>query len=138
MKKTKSTIAYYQTHASDLAKRYESADLSNVQKLITQTFKRKSTLLELGCGSGREASFLLGLGYDVWGTDASESMLGQALSCHPELKGRLSKLQLPSPIGAASESYDGVYSIAMLMHFQEVSITESLKEIYRVLTSSPT
>lgn len=133
MKKTKSTIAYYQAHASDLAKRYESADVSNVQKLITQTFKRKSTLLELGCGTGREASFLLGMGYEVWGSDASDSMLAQALFHHPELKGRLTQLQLPSPIGAASESYDGVFSVAMLMHLPKDCIAESLKEIYRVI-----
>ena len=133
MEKTESTINYYRDNSSDLAKRYESANLDSVQELIIRTFQEKSKLLELGCGTGREISFLLKKGYDVLGTDASESMLTQALLYHPELEGRLTQLMMPSSIGLTQESFDGVYSVAMLMHLSKNDITASLNEICKVL-----
>lgn len=133
MEKSESTIDYYQNNSSDLAKSYESANVDSVQELITRTFQEKSKLLELGCGTGREISFLLNKGYDVLGTDASESMLTQALLYHPELDGRLTHLIMPSSIGLTQESFDGVYSVAMLMHLPKNDITASLNEIYKIL-----
>lgn len=135
MKKSESTIDYYQNNSNDLAKRYESANVDSVQELIIRTFQEKSKLLELGCGTGREISFLLNKGYDVLGSDASESMLAQALLYHPELEGRLTQLTIPSPIELTQESLDGVYSIAMLMHLAKNDILASLKEVYKVLRS---
>jgi len=133
VEKSESTIEYYQNNSSDLAKRYESANVDSVQELITKTFQEKSKLLELGCGTGREISFLLKKGYDVLGTDASESMLTQALIYHPELEGRLTYLMMPSLIGVTQECFDGAYSVAMLMHLPKNDITASLNEVYKVL-----
>jgi len=47
------TIEYYKKNARLLAKRYESANVSKVQKLLLEVFPKKSYLLEIGCGSVR-------------------------------------------------------------------------------------
>jgi ubiquinone/menaquinone biosynthesis C-methylase UbiE len=130
---TVSTIEYYKENSEALVRRYESADVSVIQQVILDVFTKGSHLLELGCGSGREASFLLANGYDVVAADGVASMLEGALELHPELDGRLSQLILPEPIVADSESFDGVYSIAVLMHLPKVQIETCIKDIYRVL-----
>jgi cyclopropane fatty-acyl-phospholipid synthase-like methyltransferase len=133
VKNKKSTIEYYNNNAFFLAKRYESAAVDVVQELILNTFHHKAKLLELGCGVGREISFLLKKDYDVLGTDASESMLAQAVLYHPELQGRLIHLTMPSAIQITQAYFDGAYSIAMLMHLQKDDIFASLTEIYKIL-----
>ncbi len=55
----KNTLNYYDTYSINLSSRYEKADVSEVQKLLLKTFKENSKLLEIGCGSGRDASFMV-------------------------------------------------------------------------------
>ena len=52
------TISYYEENAKSLISRYESADINEVQELLLQTFYKNSKLFEIGCGSGRDASFM--------------------------------------------------------------------------------
>jgi hypothetical protein len=61
-------------------------------------------VLELGCGSGREAAFLRQVGHDVKGVDASQEIIEEALRRHPELAGRLSCQAVPLPEERLTES----------------------------------
>lgn len=57
----------------------------------------KARLLELGCGSGRDAAYMLDNGFDVIASDAVQDMLDAAAVCHPALAGRICRClaQLP-------------------------------------------
>jgi cyclopropane fatty-acyl-phospholipid synthase-like methyltransferase len=83
------TINYYEESASSLVIRYESADVSEVQKLLLQTFDKTSKLLEIGCGSGRDASFMAKNDFDVTAIDGSKNMIDEAKKVHPELSAKL-------------------------------------------------
>jgi len=127
------TIDYYEENADELATRYESADVSELHSRLLSTFRQGSSLLEVGCGTGREASFLLKKGYDVDSIEASRSMIRFALVYHPELDGRLINGEVPICLESVTKKYDGIYSIATLMHLSLVDIRLVLRRFYSLL-----
>jgi len=66
-------------------------------------------------------------------TDGSEQMLTQAIF-HPELSPFLKKLVLPDGLESLHCRYEGVYSIASIMHLAAANITNSLYLISQLLT----
>ena len=89
------TLAYYEDNAKHLSQRYESAKVGNIHSLLLNTFPSKSHLLEIGCGSGRDAGFMHGKGYDVLAIDGSREMIAEAKRCHPELADKLEVMKIP-------------------------------------------
>ncbi len=138
MKTECGTILHYEKKAGKLAERYESADVIELQRQLQSTLKNCESILELGCGSGRDAAFLLGRSYikKMTITDGSEEMLAQAAKLHPELISHLKKLELPQELEKENDRFEGIYSIAALMHMTPPDIREILKQIARLLTPS--
>jgi len=127
------TLRYYQHNAARLIPRYEAADVKDLQRQLRATFTVGDRLLELGGGSGREAAFLLGHGYDVIFSDGSAAMLQQAQQVHPELEGRSIIHRCPDALPFPADSIDGVFAVAVLMHMPVQAIQTTLKEVVRVL-----
>ena len=88
------TLSYYENNAKHLSQRYESANVDNIHALLLNTFPSKSYLLEIGCGSGRDASFMHQKGYDILAIDGSVEMIAEAKRCHPELEGSLEVMKI--------------------------------------------
>lgn len=127
------TLAYYKINAKYLSKQYESAKIDHIHKLLLNSFSPSSHLLEIGCGSGRDASFMLRNGYDILAIDGSKEMVKEAKKYHPELKDSLEVLCIPDELNFKPSSFDGVYSIATLMHLKRDAIDVTFKEIYNLL-----
>ena len=133
------TIEYYDRNAGKCGSRYESADMSHLDHLLLRHLpERGGRVLEVGCGSGREAAFLQGSGYDVYGVDASKAMVEEALRRHPELAGRLYCEAVPLPDGfpLMRESFDAVIAIALLMHVPDSELFETILQWKRMLRPS--
>lgn len=128
-----STLKYYEENAEDVTERYEKIDMSVTHQKLLEFLPKNKQNLELGCGSGREASFLLAHGYDVLISDGSQKMLDQAIRLHPELDGRHYLIQLPDKFPFKEKSFGAVYAIAVLMHLEIHEIHLVLNEISRVL-----
>lgn len=109
------TLDWYARQAPSLAGRYESA-ASPVAPLLADIFAAGSTLLDVGCGSGRDLALMLAAGYDAWGLEPSEAMRKEALHYHPELDGRLFEGGLPETGLPATRLFDGVLCVASFMH----------------------
>ncbi|MEA2016966.1 MAG: class I SAM-dependent methyltransferase [Campylobacterota bacterium] len=129
------TINYYEENANSLISRYESADVSEVQTLLLKTFKQKSSLLEIGCGSGRDALFMIKNDYDVIGIDGSRNMIEEAIQIHPELKEKLFHKTLPNDLEFEIK-FDGIYSIATFMHLSKDDLEEAILNIYNLLNQN--
>ena len=127
------TLSYYNDNAQELTQRYESANIEHLHALLKKTFSPKSVLLEIGCGSGRDASFMYENGYDILAIDGSKEMIAEAKGCHPELVDRLKVIKIPDELHFESLSFDGVYSIATLMHLKKDMIDRTLKIISTIL-----
>lgn len=129
------TINYYEENANSLTSRYESANVSEVQELLLQTFEKNSKLLEIGSGSGRDASFMTKHNFDVTAIDGSKNMIEEAKKVHPELYTKLFHKTLPNDL-EFDKKFDGVYSIATLMHISEDDLKKTISKIYDLLNQN--
>jgi len=127
------TLKYYEENAAELSSRYETAQLDHLYMDCSNHFASGAKLLELGCGSGRDAAHLSLLGYQIKGIDGSAELIKNALENHPELDGKLGQLVLPAELPFADHEFDGFYSIACFMHFSQSDLNKILSEAVRVL-----
>jgi SAM-dependent methyltransferase len=137
------TVLWYERNASALCCQYESARSDEIHSVLSRWIQSGMHVLELGCGSGRDARFMASLGADVVATDASAQMLGEARA----RAGRVTFRQLAMPpaekdlreagivSGADSRPpFDAVVSIAMIMHLTDAELFATAKAIDRLVT----
>lgn len=89
-------------------------------------------VLDVGCGVGRVADGLSGMGYDVTGIDTSERMVERARSLFPDLEFRVADA---ADTGLPAESFDyAVFSYFGLDYIHpERRRLAALRELHRVL-----
>lgn len=131
-----STLKYYRLNAPAAAERYESANVKELHGFLMSGFSPGDRILEIGCGSGRDAAFMRKQGFTVTATDGSASMVAQACLYHPELAGNVRQLKLPEGLSVVSGRFEGVYAVAVLMHLSRKEIENSISRIYSLLTSN--
>ena len=113
------TLEIYNERASEYAQRYEDFG-SSEGSLLPHLFHSGETVLDIGCGSGRDISFLLKLGIDAYGIEPSGGMIKQALTYHPELNARVFRGHLPDSIPTLPvERFSGILLSAILMHIPD-------------------
>lgn len=130
-----STINYYEQNSSNLSSRYENADVSEIHKLLLQTFEKNSELLEIGCGSGRDASFMSKNDFNITAIDGSINMIEEAKNIHLELFKKLFHKTLPNDL-EFDKKFDGIYSIATLMHLSKNDLKITISKIYDLLNQN--
>lgn len=130
--KINETIAYYDEHAADFCDKHDSVRLDPFHKAVRENIPYGSKILEIGCGSGRDAARSLKDGYDIIALDGSKGLLAEIPKRHPELKNRLVFGIMPSKTEFSDEYFDGFYSVACLMHLYEKDLLPTMQELYRV------
>lgn len=129
------TVSCYEKQAEGYAAMYDGADMGMLHRLLVRYLPEKGRVLEIGCGSGRDAAFLVGRGFDVTATDAAAAMLTVAARRHPELAGRLHQIAFPFPPNSilAARSFDAVIAIAAVMHMSDQDLFEGATQIRDLL-----
>jgi len=130
---TNATLDYYNNNSEELSIKYEGADVKSLWSELLSAFANNNKLLEIGCGSGRDASWMLKHGFQVQAIDGSLELIRKALTKHPELEGKIIQVILPSKLPFVDNCFDGIYSIACLMHLELNQINKVLDEIKRVV-----
>lgn len=105
-------------------------------------FAGSRSVLDVGCGTGRDAAYLLKRGKHVIGIDGSEAMLAAARQIFAAAKldpeGRLHHAALPD-LGIFEDArFDGLLCNAVLMHLPEESLFDTVYSLKRVLRSGGT
>ena len=134
-----STLTYYQKNAAKLACRYEQAEVPDLHLALQKTFPAASRLLEIGCGTGREAAFLKSCGYDIVCIEPSRPMMEEAFRRHPELEGLLYEGSFPGELPEVlntAEGFDGIYAVASLMHLKQEELVPAFNRIHKLLKSN--
>ena len=68
------SIDYYNKYAAKVFEETVDQDMSEIRTEFLNLLEEGDTILDLGCGSGRDSLIFYELGYDVTAMDASEEM----------------------------------------------------------------
>lgn len=129
------TLDYYNAHAKALCSQYDKAIPEAFHRLLARWITPNTSVLELGCGSGRDARFMAGLGARVTATDGSAGMLSEAR----ERKGKPIYRLLSLPASASDvarlrtdnsdKAFDVVVASAVLMHLNDEAFFRTARNI---------
>ncbi len=127
----RSTIDFYNENADKLAELYEIADMSEIHALLVRFLSAKARILEIGCGSGRDAAFLVAKGYDVTAVEASAQMMEVAQHLYPELAGRITLASVPlrDSDRLFSRQFSAVVCIGTIIHVPDQYLFEFASQI---------
>ena len=103
---------YQQIHAMGLQWAASAPSPIVPQTLINYRITKEHTLLELGCGEGRDAVSLLRQGYDLLATDISPEAISYCQCLLPEFKAHFQ--QLDCVAGILDKKFHFIYAIAVL------------------------
>jgi ubiquinone/menaquinone biosynthesis C-methylase UbiE len=123
------TQQYYILHASQYFDATYSLNLTSLwMKLLSQVLPG-STILDLGCGSGRDVAHFARRGLCSIGLDYSFPLLEQAraITKQPLTVGSFNNMPF------IDSSFDAVWSIASLLHVPKAELGSVLDEISRLL-----
>jgi SAM-dependent methyltransferase len=123
------TLQFYQQQAAVYSQRI-GQKISPALPGFLGRLRPGASVLELGCGSGRDTAEMLRLGYDVTPTDGSPEMARQAENL---LRRQVLILEFSEIEGEVR--FDGVWAHACLLHVPVDYLGEVLSRIYRVLNS---
>ncbi len=96
--------------------------MSLLHQLLLKYIPPKSTLLDIGFGSGRDIDFLYTNGYDVWGLDPSVKFVENIKQRFLNFKKHFFKAGVPFDKKRIrlNKNFDAVISIAVWMHLKYV------------------
>ncbi len=105
------TILYYDKMAASYFAETKDLDLSHLYKMFEPYLEPQSSILDAGCGSGRDSLYFKKRGYQVTAFDASKELSSKAemLSGVPVLTKSFHKLKL-------NQQFDAIWACASLLH----------------------
>ena len=119
------TINYYNENAKTFVEGTVFVDFSRVQDVFLQLIQLKGTILDYGCGSGRDTKYFLEHGYKVDATDGSIELCKLA----SKYTGINVKHMLFQEL-AEVEKYDGIWASASILHVKRTDLPEILQKMY--------
>ena len=72
------TLNYYNSNAAVFSETTKNVDFSEVQQIFTNQLSPDASILDFGCGSGRDTRYFIDHGYHVTATDGSEMICKMA------------------------------------------------------------
>jgi SAM-dependent methyltransferase len=125
------TLGHYETRAQEFWEGTRDHDVSqNINALLTNIQATKPyTLLDFGCGPGRDLITFRDLGHRVIGLEGSVALADMARSHSGCEVWHQNFIQLELP----DEHFDGVFANAVLFHIPSLILPRVLKEIYATL-----
>jgi SAM-dependent methyltransferase len=108
----------------------DAAELASLLEPFESRLPRESRLLDLGCGPGRDAAWFAARGHDVVGADLSVGQLQVAREQAPTA--RLAQADMRS-LPFVTDTFDGCWCLASLLHVPHLDVPEVLAEVRRVL-----
>jgi SAM-dependent methyltransferase len=126
------TIQAYDSSAHERAPLYETARSALIDSL-SKYLGSGSSILDIGCGSGKDISLLQGIGHRVTGVEPSREMRNQALAFHPALVGCIFDDSLPELSRIPAGPYDAICCLAVLQHLKREELFVSFLKMRNML-----
>lgn len=120
------TLNYYNSNAVDFSEITKNVDFSEVQMIFMNHLPPDASILDFGCGSGRDAKYFLKHHYRVTAADGSEEMCKIAT----DFAGIPVKRLLFEELDERNQ-YDGIWACASILHVRK----EELPDIFYIRKS---
>jgi len=127
---TEITIQSYNKTAQQYAQNVANLQKTTYIEHFVSLLPANALVLDMACGSGRDARIFSEQGLSVTGIDLSEEMLKIAAQTCPEAKFRLMDIR---QINFNSQYFDGVWACAALLHIPKEEIPSLISGVSRVL-----
>lgn len=115
------TLNYYDTNATIFVSTTISVNFKQTQDKFLSYISQNATILDFGCGSGRDTKYFLDAGMYVDATDGSEQLCKLA----SEYTGISVKQMLFEELDE-QEKYDGIWACSSILHLPK----ENLKDVF--------
>jgi 2-polyprenyl-3-methyl-5-hydroxy-6-metoxy-1,4-benzoquinol methylase len=122
------TSNYYNQHAQTFFENTYQVEMESLYIPFLRYLPEQASILDLGCGSGRDTLAFKNKGYQVEAIDYSTELVKKA----KELTGIEVRQQSFYELNE-SEKYDGIWACASLLHCERERLTEVLGRIYKAL-----
>lgn len=118
------TLAYYNINAKTFIESTINVDFSSVQNKFLDKLESRASILDFGCGSGRDTKFFLENGYTVEAIDGSEELC-KISSEHTgiEVKNMLFRDLLEV------RKYDAIWACSSILHLSYNELVDVMKKI---------
>lgn len=124
------SIEYYNKYAAKIYEDTVDMDVTDLMHQFLKELEEGDTILDLGCGSGRDSLIMYDMGYDVTPLDASEEMCKLA-----EIHTGLDVLQITYEDMEFEDVFDGIWACNSLIHVPKNEMPEILCRICDALCS---
>ncbi len=123
-----STTRWYDENAQAFAKRTQTLDMSHLQNRFLAYLPQGGSILDAGCGAGRDSKAFIEKGFDVTAIDASANMAGvaQAYIGRPVQVMRFQEV-------AWHGTFDGIWACASLLHVPNHELPSVFERLARAL-----
>ncbi|AVH14895.1 class I SAM-dependent methyltransferase [Acinetobacter indicus] len=122
------TIDYYNKHAEEFTASTFKVEMESLYAPFLRYLPEQASILDLGCGSGRDSFAFKNKGYQVEAIDYSAELVKKA----KELTGIEVRQQSFYELNE-SEKYDGIWACASLLHCDRDCLPEVIGRIFKAL-----
>ena len=122
------TLNYYNSNAADFSETTKNVNFLKVQQIFTNHLLPDASILDFGCGSGRDTKYFLDHGYHVKATDGSEAICKIAT----DYTGIQVKQMLFEELDDRNK-YDGIWACASILHLSKEELSDIFQKMYRAL-----
>ena len=123
-----STLDYYNLNALEYFDTTINANMTEQYNLFLKYLGTSGRILDLGCGSGRDALYFKKLGYVVDAIDGSEELCKLATQ-YTKIPVKCMKFNELDML----DSYDGIWACSSLVHIKKKELIDVLKKISKAL-----
>ena len=128
MNEHNSTLNYYNQFAQDFINNTFNADVSESLNNFMQLLPPNASVLDVGCGSGRDTLTLINNGFNVTAFDASPALakLAQKTIQHPVIIKNIEDMSW-------NNEFDAVWAMASLLHLKKEELPNAIEHCIQAL-----
>lgn len=124
------TIGVYNAMADKYAKKLNDYAPRPEQEKFVSLLPKNTTILDAGCGPGRDCEYFIKQGFQVVGVDLSDKLLDIAKQRVPQASFVKQDLRA---LDFSPGSFDGIWACASLLHLHRAEVPQVLENFFHML-----